>query len=171
MIPFLLPIALAIFAAGGVLLLMLVLGYHVVRRDYALIVAKKGAPPRVLLSGGVFAFPGFASVQAIDLTPRSYRRTQEVVVDRGTERVEVALELSVRSAADAVLQIREVLGERASDAEALESFAFDRVDAAVKAAAVPGISFDEFSAEAEASIKSSLPAFQVDSLSISRTAS
>ena len=171
MIPFLLPIALAIFAAGGVLIMMLLIGYHPVRRDSALVFAKKRAAPRVLLSGGVFAFPGFASVQSIDLTPRSYRRTREIVTDGGRARVEISLELAVRSTADAVLQIREVLGERASDPNALERFAFDRVDGALKAAAVDGIPFDEFASEAEASLKSSLPAFRFESLSITRAGS
>jgi uncharacterized membrane protein YqiK len=170
MIPFLLPVALAIFAVGGVVILLLVVGYHVVRRDSALVVVKKGGEPRVLLKGAVFAFPGFTSTQTIDLTPRDYRRRREIVTDRGREQVDIALELGVRGADDAVLQIREMLGDKASDAAALERFAFDRVDAAVAAAAVAGISFDEFAAEAEASIKSSLPAFSVEALSIARIA-
>ncbi len=169
MIPFLLPAALAIFAVGGVLIFTLLVGYHVVRRDTALVIARKNHEPRVMFKGGVFALPG--TVQTIDLTPRDYRRTRDVVLDGGAERIEIALELAVRGAADAVLQIREVLGERASDAGAVESFAFDRVDAAVQAAAVPGIPFDELAAEAEASIKSSLPAFKVESLRITRASS
>lgn len=171
MIPFLLPVALAIFGVGGVIILLLIVGYHVVRRDTALVVTRKNAEPKVLFTGSAVAFPGFSSVQTIDLTPVDYRRTRDVVLDSGASQIEVSLELGVRNAADAVLQIREVLGERASDADAVRSFAFDRVDAAVQAAAVPGISFDELSAEAEASIKSSLPAFKVDSLSISRASS
>jgi uncharacterized membrane protein YqiK len=167
MIPFLLPVALVIFAFGGVLIMTLLFGYHVVRRDTALVVARKNREPDVMFKGGVFALPG--SVQTIDLTPRDYRQSRDVVLDSGAARVDIALELAVRNAADAVLQIREVLGDRASDAAALERFAFDRIDAAVQAAAVPGISFDELSAEAEASIKSSLPAFRVDSLAITRS--
>ncbi len=100
-----------------------------------------------------------------------FKVNNDPVTDSGTERVDIALELGVRKAADAVLQIREVLGERASDAEAVERFAVDRIDAAIEAAAVPGISFDELSAEAEASIKSSLPAFTIDSLRITRVSS
>lgn len=169
MIPFLLPVALAIFAVGGLTMLLLIIGYHVVRRDTALVVAKKNAEPQVLFKGSAFAFPGMASVQTIDLSPLDYRQSRDVVLDSGAARIDVALELSVRNAADAVLQVREVLGERASDNAALQRFAFDRVDAAVQAAAVPGISFDELSAEAEASIKSSLPAFRIDALSITRS--
>lgn len=173
MIPFLLPVALAIFAVGAITVLLLVVGYHVVRRDMALVVRKKNEPRtvRILFAGGFFSLPGRATVHAVDLTRVSYRRTREVVTDGGTERITIALEMSVRKAADAVLQLQEILGERASDADTVESFAVDRVDAAVQAAAVPGISFDELSAEAEASIKSSLPAFQIDSLQISRASS
>lgn len=169
MIPFLLPVALVIFVFGGAAILTLLFGYHVVRRDTALVVARKNVEPKVMFKGGVFAIPGMATVQTIDLTPRDYLRSRDVVLDSGSERIEIALELAVRGEASAVLQIREVLGESASDAAALERFAFDRVDAAVQAAAVPGISFDELSAEAEASIKSSLPAFRVEALTITRS--
>jgi len=168
MIPFLLPIAFAIFGVIGVCLLLLVVGYHVVRPDAALLIERKGALPQVLFSGGIWVLPGRGSVRSIDLTAQSYEHKRNIVVDSGKPlAVSVTLELAVKATSDAVNQVREMLGDKASDRDAVRDFAFARVGAAIEAAAVPGISFDEFSVEAEASIKSALPAFGIESLAIS----
>lgn len=107
MVPFLLPVALVVFVAIALSLLLFLLGYQVARPGMALIVARPSREPRVLFEGGAFSLPRHAEL--IDLSPR-------------TVHVKLAGETALRftdGTADATLEIRVRPNRSASDVLAI----------------------------------------------------